>query len=1048
MNTTFAPWDYLIVTASNDLQAQAYESQLQARHTLGLLTNVKEAMVVADPDGKRIGSGGSTLYCLTHVLNRETGGMQETPADWNKFKQTLGRLRLLIIHAGGDSRRLPAYSPFGKMFVPVPGESDSVLGMTLFDRLLPIFLAFPSAEEGAGQVVVVAGDVLHSFDPTEVRLAMEGITALGCYADPEQASRHGVFCVGREGQVRLFLQKPSPAEQVEWGAINRYGQSLLDIGVMSFDAATSVALLRTFEAMPPATLTNELDLYREICCALGTEATADYHRRSARASGSTWDDASLVRIHEALHSLPFHIRVLPRCRFLHFGTTRQLMSSGQELLQQDSGGARSSGLLSLNNEQTIAGQLIGSEGWVEGCRLPSPLTLGGQNVVVGVDVDAPLSLPEGACLDVLPGRTRESEKAWFVRCYGVNDTFKENVSGGATFCGCSLREWLREVGAPPEEVWDDNVPAEARNLWNARVFPAQEDASDYRKWLWMFTPTHATLEEKRLWRESDRYSAADIVTLADHEAFRERRRQIRVGEMLSSLRRLFRHESGFSAEELTYALSYASNHAAWIAALLSEARLCAGGDSGGEGLETFTVCRILHSLGSAVLALAGEADTPFSRMLPDLNKHLTVETARWLEDRGLSPQNSISVQEWSRRARAAAFAQMHEVILRSALRPVERPHNVLRPDETVWGRAPARINLGGGWTDTPPYSLENGGDVVNAAVNLNGQPPIHCYGRVIEQPVIRLNSIDSGLHVEIANLDQLLDYRRPGDSFALVKAALALCGFSPEVADWRQGVTLRDILEAFGGGIELTTLAGIPQGSGLGTSSIVGAVIVAVLNRMMGRTLTQRELFHNVLRLEQALTTGGGWQDQVGGAVGGTKITSTDRGLFPDPTIHYVPSDVLDPKMNGGSTLLYYTGLTRLAKDVLEQVVGGYLNRNRSIMAALTQEHQVARCVADALSRKDAEALGYYTDVDWQLHTQLSPDVTNDAIESLRERVRPYVHGARVLGAGSGGFMVMLCKSPQDATHVRRMLEAEPLNERARFFDFDINHAGLEVTAC
>ena len=54
-------WDYLIVTASNEAQAQAYESQLKIRQDLGILSDVREVMVVADPDGKRIGSGGSTL---------------------------------------------------------------------------------------------------------------------------------------------------------------------------------------------------------------------------------------------------------------------------------------------------------------------------------------------------------------------------------------------------------------------------------------------------------------------------------------------------------------------------------------------------------------------------------------------------------------------------------------------------------------------------------------------------------------------------------------------------------------------------------------------------------------------------------------------------------------------------------------------------------------------------------------------------------------------------------------------------------------------------
>ena len=64
-------WDYLILTASNDRQAAGYESQLAVRRRAGLLPEVGTALVVADPLGKRVGSGGSTLYCLMRVLAAE-----------------------------------------------------------------------------------------------------------------------------------------------------------------------------------------------------------------------------------------------------------------------------------------------------------------------------------------------------------------------------------------------------------------------------------------------------------------------------------------------------------------------------------------------------------------------------------------------------------------------------------------------------------------------------------------------------------------------------------------------------------------------------------------------------------------------------------------------------------------------------------------------------------------------------------------------------------------------------------------------------------------
>jgi galactokinase/mevalonate kinase-like predicted kinase len=566
------------------------------------------------------------------------------------------------------------------------------------------------------------------------------------------------------------------------------------------------------------------------------------------------------------------------------------------------------------------------------------------------------------------------------------------------------------------------------------------------QWLWLFDSAAPTAEQKQAFVKADRYSAAEIAVLADQDDFYARRSRARSELIGQSLRSMLGVESMFSAEELAHALASAQDPAARAVALLDDARGHLGDEPGQGGMDTFVFCRVIHSLGAAVKMLAGDAKATLDKVLPGLREKLSPQMADWLKSLDLSADGRTPARDWGAKACETAFGQLNLAILHSSMTRLPRPHNALRSDETIWGRAPARLELGGGWTDTPPYTLEFGGSVINAAVNLNGQPPIHCYGRVISRPVIRLSSIDVGEHVEISDLGQLLDYHRPSDPFALVKACLAISGFSPAMADWPGDVSLERMLREFGGGIELTTLVGIPKGSGLGTSSIIGATVIAVIHRMMGRTPGQRELFHDVLRLEQAMTTGGGWQDQIGGAVGGTKITTTHPGMFPDPSIHYVPNDVLDP--SGGSTLLYYTGVTRLAKNILRQVVGGYFNRNRTIMATLAQEHQVARCIAEAMARKDAQAFGHYIDEAWRLQKQLCGDVTNAPIELLLSRIRPHIHGARILGAGSGGFMMMICKSPADAAAIRQSLTEKPINERSRFFDFSINNVGLEVTGC
>ncbi len=221
MYTVTHPWDYLIVTASNEAQAEAYRSQLLLRQELGLITGVKKILVAADPDGQRIGSGGSTIFSLLKVLNGEAQSSHESRNLFEEGERLLHNLRILIIHAGGDSRRLPAYGPCGKIFIPVPGESDSALGTTLFDLQLPVYLELPPPRPGQGQVVVTTGDVFLFFDPREVVFQEEGVTGLGSYVSPELSQKHGVFSPEEEGNVRYLLQKHGLAEQKTKGAINR-----------------------------------------------------------------------------------------------------------------------------------------------------------------------------------------------------------------------------------------------------------------------------------------------------------------------------------------------------------------------------------------------------------------------------------------------------------------------------------------------------------------------------------------------------------------------------------------------------------------------------------------------------------------------------------------------------------------------------------------------------------------------------------------------------------------------------------------------------------
>ena len=1070
----FPEWDYLIITASNDKQAGVYRSLIDLRKSLGLISGVKCVLVVADPGGRRVGSGGSTVHCLLRVLNLELGAGPERSSrlDPKTWEETLDRLRVLIVHAGGDSRRLPPYGPCGKIFIPVPGDQGGALGTTLFDRLIPTYLELPKPASGGGQVVVASGDVLLDIDAADVVFAQHGITGVGALVSPEVARNHGVYCREEDGAVRMFLQKPPVAKQAEMGAVDSHGQAVLDIGILNLDPSAAVRLLKLCGVgegqgrksrrglvwggpLADSIEAASLDIYREICCALGKDTGYAGYVDEVRGTGSGVVGGALRSIYRGLRSMPFHVHVVPRFRFLHFGTLQDLIESGRSLMSSGMGDSEKGTCVVVNSRVNGQGIILGKNAWVEGCRVTAPLTLAGENVVVGADVAAPLALPRGGCLDVIEGRGRNGRRGWFVRAYAIDDTFHLAADKGARLCGMPVRSWLGAMGARPADVWDEGLTAAERTVWNGRFFPFVRDKGECRDWLWLLEPGNGTASQKKDWLAAERHSLEEIALRADLDSFHSRRLRIHGELVRETLSRVFGPEGVLSAAEISFLAQNpeGGERARWIIAIAREAVRSYEAARTHQGLDSLELPRILHTLGSVLLQIANGGEKGRRKDARDiagvLKAGLTAAEKKCLGSLGLPVEGAVRLESWAGEMKEAAFRHLSRTIVYRSGEIPAPPKNVLRGDEIVWGRSPARLDLGGGWTDTPPYSLEQGGCVINAAVNLNGQAPIQAYARVIEKREIRINSIDHSTRVVIKNLEELLDYRKPASQFGLAKAALALAGFAPEAAAWPRGVrTLDGMLRSFGGGIELTTLAAIPSGSGLGTSSIMGAVLVSIIGRVIGRQLAARELFHAVLKLEQEMTTGGGWQDQIGGAVEGVKMISAEKGLVPDPRIQFVPADVLDPAANGGRTLLYYTGIRRLAKNILHDVVGRYLDRDRGAMETLRRLHAFPPIMAEAMAMRDVEKFGGLIDVAWRLNVDLDPDHTTPVIEELRARIDPHVVGAKLLGAGGGGFLLMVCKSPEDAAAVKRMLEKKPPNDKARFFDFSISRAGLVVTVC
>lgn len=212
------------------------------------------------------------------------------------------------------------------------------------------------------------------------------------------------------------------------------------------------------------------------------------------------------------------------------------------------------------------------------------------------------------------------------------------------------------------------------------------------------------------------------------------------------------------------------------------------------------------------------------------------------------------------------------------------------------------------------------------------------------------------------------------------------------------------MLRPFGHGLWLETGTSIPRGSGLGTSSILAGAILKCLALLLGQDVTQAKLFDEVLCLEQMITTGGGWQDQVGGLVPGIKLITTESGLPQHPHIERVALTPGIARELGERLVLVFTGQRRLAKNLLRSVMGRWMARDPEMVSILDEIAQLASEMRAQLEAGNLDKVGKLLGVHWEINKRMDPGCTNPFIDGLFDLAAPYLAGAKLAGAGGGGF--------------------------------------------
>ena len=202
-----------------------------------------EWFCTSDPVGAKLGSGGGTAWLLQACKEHE--GNASSLTDW------LSSEKRILLHAGGQSRRLPAYAPSGKILTPIPvfrwGRGQR-LTQNLLSLQLPLYEQIMQKAPDSLHTLIASGDVYIRAKEALQDIPDVDVVCYGLWVDPELAKNHGVFVSSRNNPEELdfMLQKPSVEEL---GTLMQNYLFLMDIGIwLLSDRAIELMVKRSLKS--------------------------------------------------------------------------------------------------------------------------------------------------------------------------------------------------------------------------------------------------------------------------------------------------------------------------------------------------------------------------------------------------------------------------------------------------------------------------------------------------------------------------------------------------------------------------------------------------------------------------------------------------------------------------------------------------------------------------------------------------------------------------------------------------------------------------------
>ncbi|XP_077165835.1 L-fucose kinase isoform X3 [Paroedura picta] len=1073
-------WTVIVLTCQYKDSVFAFHKELEVRRDRGALGQHPILLTVEDPK-VQVGSGGATLNALLVAAEHLSARAGYTVV----VSDVLQKAWVLILHMPSFQGRDFLFDDCSRAFTCLPVEDPAapVEALTCnLDSLLAT-LTHQVCKGSPPGVWVCSTDMLLSI-PAGSEIDWHGFQGARVIAVPgsiSYAQKHGVYLADTQGVVHDILYQSSEDQIQRCLGLDK--KVPLVCGVVFFSAETAEQLLATHVIPPLDACTYlgldsgappiQLSLFFDIllCMAQGVTEEAFVTGQSpgmgsgdARKAAATRNARSVLW--KALHAVPLTMAYIPGGRYdymsmspgdhiLHL-TAQEHTACIQSFCKVAHSDVAEPALLaegcSVTNSLLEGAVSLGPGSAVQHCCLKGPLQIRSGCLLTGLDVASSEDLKGHVLEDVvIQGhalRLRDIPCKVFTLS-GRHDNWQCPAEKNGTYLNVPWAELFRRTGIQNQDLWSSDILPSGRCLLNAHLFPVLHASEPLvlGDVLWLLgSPGAGQLQR---WRASWRMSWEELRSCLDQETELASRKALFFLQAQNKIQKVLTGHSNFSLLPLIRSAVIEGYQEAVLKTLDEVASTAS--DPGVAARALACIADVLACMAKGEGGLrsgpaANKAWTPAFQQLErgrigEGVKELAKERKKWLS-------RPILLVRAARHYEGAEQILIRQAVMSScefiSIQPVDLPP----VGRKVLVECPARVDLSGGWSDTPPITYEHGGAVVDLAILVDGHRPIGAQAWRIAEPELRLVSASGRLEGEVVvesvcrSLEDLQDYCQPHAPGALLKAAFICTG----VVTLRSERSLRDQLEErFGGGFELRTWSRLPHGSGLGTSSILAGAVIAALYCVSGHSTSVESLIHSVLHLEQVLTTGGGWQDQVGGLVPGLKIGRSKAQLPLKVEVEQIAVPEGFRRTLNEHLLLLYTGKTRLARNLLQDVLRNWYARLPTIVQNADALVSNAEECAQALQQGNLALLGKCLNTYRLQKKIMAPGCEPLAVQRMMEALQPHVFGQSLAGAGGGGFLYVLTKQPRMQEALQKILaETEGLGNFS-IHTVEVDAAGFQM---